>query len=204
MPKKKWDYNSCREEALKHTTLKEFRIENPSAYNAANKNKWISEFTWLKVGRNAGFWTYERCYEEAKKCKTINEFANNCPGGHFRAKANGWVNDYDWFEDGKKISAQKRKIWNYDACYKLATECKKKSELKEKNNRAYNVARKNGWFKDYIWFLPDEEIRHQKRPTRVIWSYEKCREEALKYNTRGDFSKGSPLCLHYFKQTSLG
>ena len=72
--------------------------------------------------------------------------------------------------------------WDYNACYELAKQCVKKSEMKSKNQRAYIVALRNGWFSDYTWFLSDDVIRHQKRPSRVKWSYERCKELALQYN----------------------
>lgn len=192
MPPKKWTYDSCKEVAIKFDTLKEFRCTYPSAYAAAKKNNWISQYNWMAIGKNAGYWDYDKCYAEALKYNTISDFAKGCSSAHFRAKENEWIKDYTWFVDGKIQSAKKRTIWDYEACYKLALKCRKKSELKEKNNRAYNVARKNGWFKDYTWFLSDDVIRHQKRPSRVKWTFETCRQEAIKYKTRGEFSKGSP------------
>ena len=82
--------------------------------------------------------------------------------------------------------------WDYNACYELAKQCVKKSEMKSKNQRAYIVALRNGWFSDYTWFLSDDVIRHQKRPSRVKWSYERCKELALQYNKLIDFSKAYP------------
>ena len=192
MPSKKWTYDTCKLAASEFATLKDFRCKYPSAYNVARKNGWINDYEWLKVNKNHGYWTYERCYEEAKKYSSISEFANGCGSAHFRAMKNGWIKDYDWFVDGKTLSAQKRTIWTYEACYELAKQCCKRSELKAINNRAYNVARKNGWFADYTWFLSGEEIRHQKRPSRVKWSYIDCREVALKFSTLAEFHKTFP------------
>jgi len=192
MPSKKWTYETCREVASRFRTLKDFRCAYPSAYTVAKKNNWIDGYTWMSVCKNAGYWDYDKCYAEAQKYETVSDFAHGNGSAHFRAKENGWIKDYHWFVDGKVLSAQKRTKWDYDACYQLASECRKKSELKFKNQRAYDVALKNGWFKDYTWFLSDEEIRHQKRPSRVKWSYEKCREEALKFKTLADFSKAFP------------
>ncbi len=146
----------------------------------------------MSVCKNAGYWDYDKCYAEAKKYSTVSEFAKGNGSAHYRAKENGWIKDYCWFVDGKTVSAHRRTKWDYDSCYKLAQECIKKSEFKEKNNRAYNVARKNGWFEDYYWFLSDEVIRHQKRPSRVKWTYERCREEALRFETLAKFSKAFP------------
>ena len=47
-----------------------------------------------------------------------------------------------------------------------------------------NVARRNNWLKDYTWF---------KRPTTMNskWSYDSCKEESQRFNSRGAFAKGS-------------
>lgn len=190
--KKKWTYDICKSTASKFTTVKDFRRENGGAYNAALKNGWLNDFDWLKKCRNRGYWTYERCYEEAKKYSYVTEFANGCPSGHHKAVKNGWIKDYDWFVNGLKLLGQKRTIWTYEACYKLAKQCRKKSELKAMSDAAYRVALKNGWFVDYTWFLSDEEIRHQKKPSRVKWSYDVCRELASQYSTLRDFMKKYP------------
>ena len=187
-----WTYDTCKSAASEFTTVKDFRLEYHMAYTTACRNGWLNDYDWLEKGRNRGYWTYEKCYEEARKYSSISEFTNGCGSAHFRAMKNGWIKDYDWFVDGKTLSAQKRTIWTYEACYKLAKQCCKKSELKAMNNRAYNVARKNGWFADYTWFLSDEEIRHQKKPSRVKWSYEVCRELASQYNTLSEFAKKYP------------
>ena len=64
--------------------------------------------------------------------------------------------------------------------------------MKDKNIRAYQVALKNGWLTEYIWFLSEETVRHQKRPSRVKWPYEKCKELALQYSTLAEFNKAYP------------
>ena len=82
--------------------------------------------------------------------------------------------------------------WDYDSCYELARQCVKRSEIKERSQRAYSVILKNGWMSDYTWLLPVDVLRHQKRPNRVKWSYEKCREHALKFDTLAEFRKSNP------------
>ena len=78
---------------------------------------------------------------------------------------------------------KKRFKWNYDACYEVAKGCNKIIEFKKKNQVAYNVARKEGWIKDYNWFIPTEELRHAPRPNRKKWTFEKCFELAKTCNT---------------------
>lgn len=189
---KKWTYETCWQVANGFTTLKDFRIKYSSAYNVASRNGWIKEYTWLKVCKNHGYWDYDKCYKEAKKYITITDFAKECGSAHFRAKENGWIKDYTWFVDGRQLSAQKRTKWDYNACYELAKQCVKKTEMHDKNIRAYEVALKNGWFTEYTWFLDEETIRHQKRPSRVKWPYEKCKELALQYSTLAEFHKAYP------------
>ena len=140
-----------------------------------------------------GYWNnYDRCYNEAKKYSTITDFAKGSCGAHHRAKANGWIIDYTWFADGIKRAAESRVKWNYETCYELAKQCSKKSEMKILNQRAYAVALQNGWFSEYTWFLNEETIRHQKRPSRVKWPYERCKELALQYSTLAEFQKAYP------------
>ena len=47
-----------------------------------------------------------------------------------------------------------RKIYDYDKCYEIAKHCSSPTEMKVLNGSAYNVANRNRWIKDYIWFAP--------------------------------------------------
>ena len=42
--------------------------------------------------------------------------------------------------------------WNYETCYEEAKKYNSRKEFSDKCNRAYFVANKNGWLKDYTWF----------------------------------------------------
>lgn len=77
-----------------------------------------------------------------------------------------------------------RGYWNYDTCYNLAKSCKTISEMKLASNWAYNLARKNGWIKDYTWI----DIR-EKKPINYWNDYEHCKEEAVKYSSINEFQK---------------
>lgn len=137
-------------------------------------------------------WTYETCMKAASEFTTLKDFRSKYQSACNVASKNGWIKDYTWFVDGKQLSAQRRTKWDYDTCYELAKQCNKKTEMCNKNSRAYAVAKKNGWFSDYTWFLSEDEIRHQKRPSRVKWTYERCKELALQYSTLAEFEKTYP------------
>ena len=52
MPKRRvngyWDEETCYEEALKYTVLKEFRTQSASCYGVARAHGWLSQYVWLK------------------------------------------------------------------------------------------------------------------------------------------------------------
>lgn len=56
------------------------------------------------------------------------------------------------------------------------------------NGYAYKVSLKNGWLKDYTWFLSYYEAQSK---VQTKWTYEKCYNEALKYQYLNDFQKYS-------------
>lgn len=72
--------------------------------------------------------------------------------------------------------------WTYDKCKKEALKYKSKSLLKKNNISVYNKIIKNKWM---------ELCEHMKRPENYNkkWTYDKCKEIALKYKTKKDFSE---------------
>lgn len=98
-----WNYEKCYEEAQKYVTLKDFRINNNSAYSSACKNKWLDEYNWLKrQGKKRNTWSnYDNCYAEAKKYIRIKDFRKNSCGAWASAYKHGWIKDYTWFKENK-------------------------------------------------------------------------------------------------------
>ena len=72
--------------------------------------------------------------------------------------------------------------WNKKACYKEARKYNSAHEFEEANGSAYDAARRNGWIKDYTWFIKLWEPK---------WNQETCYQEAKKYKTRTGFQKGN-------------
>ena len=126
-------------------------------------------------------WNQETCFEEAKKYKTKVEFIKNASGAYAASLKNKWINNYTWFE--KPIVHNKK--WTYETCYNEASKYKSNKEFKNKNSGAYCAAYKNGWMKDYTWFMKFSK-------PMGYWTKERCYEEALKYKSRSEFSKNSP------------
>jgi len=89
----KWNKESCRLEALKYNTLKEFRNNSESAYHACLKNKWNKELLshFIRTTNESGYWTKERCQEEASKYKCRWHFQKGCGSAHSSSTKNGWL-----------------------------------------------------------------------------------------------------------------
>lgn len=126
-------------------------------------------------------WNHETCYDAAKKCCSRSEFALKYDGASRLARRMGWFDEYTWFKELKKPN----NYWTYDACYEEAKKYKSRKELEDNNGAVYKKVTENGWIEDYIWFKPITQKPHG------YWTYERCKDEASKYNRRLEFRKGN-------------
>ncbi|MBR4840973.1 MAG: GIY-YIG nuclease family protein, partial [Paludibacteraceae bacterium] len=179
-PNNYWNEETCRAESLKYKTRSEFQKACSGAYLVASKNGWIEDYDWLEKKQNAkGYWTKERCCEEAKKYFSRGDVQNGCKAAYGVAWKNGWLDEYSWFSDPRTT-----KKWNYETCQKEALKYKSRVEFVNASPGAYKVARENNWLDHYDWM--ERPVVHNKK-----WDKESCREEAKKYKSKSDFSKGS-------------
>jgi hypothetical protein len=75
--------------------------------------------------------------------------------------------------------------WSKENCKKEALKYKTRSEFYKGSRSAHNKSWKNGWM--------DEVCSHMielMKPSGY-WDYDACKKEALKYNSRYEFYKGS-------------
>ncbi len=175
--RKYWTYDKCKEIALKCKSRSEFKTRSKGGYDVARKNGWLDEWFGENTRKPCGYWNYDTCREEALKYKSRNAFYEGCIGAYHVANKNNWLDDYDWFE----IILGK---WTYDTCKEEALKYNSRSSFMKGCVGAYDVALKNGWLDDYDWM-------QLKIKPNGYWDYEKCKEEALKYKSRGEFCKGS-------------
>ena len=82
---------------------------------------------------------------------------------------------------GKRFSK-----YTYEVCYEEAMKYKLRGDFAKGSPSIYNVAWKNKWLDDYLWFEDGVKVRTEKL---IIWNYEKCYEEARKYSMLNDFRK---------------
>lgn len=90
-----WTLERVKEEALKYNSRNEFKINSPSAYIIANRNKWLNDVCYHMTGGRKlnGYWTLERVKEEALKYRTKKEFEKGSISAYNIAHKNGWIED---------------------------------------------------------------------------------------------------------------
>ncbi len=73
--------------------------------------------------------------------------------------------------------------WTYDKCKEEALKYSSKNEFKTKNTSAYRASIKNIWLNEICkHMLSTYEVK-------LKWTYDKCKEEALKYSSKNEFKK---------------
>ncbi|OQB48436.1 MAG: GIY-YIG catalytic domain protein [bacterium ADurb.Bin157] len=175
-----WNFDKCLEEALEYETRKEFKENSASAYGSARKNKWLDEIcSHMKSNINPkNYWTKKRCHEEALKYKSRTEF-NRKSGSAYSAAIKLGILDTICLHMDKKPWG----IWTKEKCHKEALKYKTKKDFKTGCSSAYYSATKNGFL--------DEICRHMIpfRKPKGFWTFEQCKKEAVKFETRSEFQK---------------
>lgn len=82
-----------------------------------------------------------------------------------------------------------KKKWTNEALYEEAKKYKTKIEFAKGNGSAYQTARRRGLLVKYVWFENGYSLNNKKR---TIWTYEKCKEVALKCKTVKELYKQFP------------
>lgn len=92
---RKWNINTCTNDALKYNTKKEWRKNSKSAYFTASKNKWLDECTkhMIPLIHNSGYWTFTNCLNDALKYKTKKEWRFNSISAYGIAHKNNWLHE---------------------------------------------------------------------------------------------------------------
>jgi glutamate formiminotransferase len=251
-----WAYDKVKQEAEKYNTKAEFFKGSPSAYGVAYRKKWLDDVTshmeQLKIPSD--YWTFDKVKKEAEKYNTKSDFYRGSSGAHRVAKQNNWFDDvtkhmdvvgsiYDrliysfefpdksvyvglTYNEKERYRAHMTNIkssvyrymketglkpifkkethyiskvnvvktgglgggkltWTYDNVKKEAEKYNTKGEFSKGSPGAYNSAYREKWLDDVT-----KHMELYKKP--IYWTFDKVKEEAEKYNTRGEFIKGSP------------
>jgi predicted GIY-YIG superfamily endonuclease len=94
------------------------------------------------------------------------------------------------------ILLEQRKTWTIDKVIDIASKFSSRKEFRKLKPQAYRMAIKYNLFGNGINHLG---LTKDRKPANY-WTYDKVREEALKYSNRRDFEKGSPNAYRASKQ----
>lgn len=83
----------------------------------------------------------------------------------------------------KKVKATKKWV-DYETCKKESKKYTNRADFWRFSRSAYRQALKNNWLDKFVWLIPQCK-------KKGFWTYQKCKEEALKYKTFHDFEKNS-------------
>lgn len=182
--KTKWTKESVFEESRNYQTIIDFRKGNNAAYNAAQKNGWLKEITWLEKPIPWRLkWTKEAVFKEASKYSTLDSFRRGCRNAHYAAYKKGWLEEMIWL----RRNQIKRGFWKSKD--NVLSESRKYTSMKgfrEGCNGAYNSAKMNNWLEEMTWLE-----KKQTKPPFYWKSKSNVFQESKKYTSRVDFRKGA-------------
>ncbi len=88
----------CRRIAKRYKSVKEFMLNDMSAYVTASKNGWLETYKWLVRGRPR---TRKEIAALAVKFSTKKDFHAAYPAEYKYAYRHGWLNNFKWLTKAK-------------------------------------------------------------------------------------------------------
>ena len=85
-----------------------------------------------------------------------------------------------------------KKKWYFENLREEALKHETRSEFKNGNNNAYRVAYRRDDYELIVSHMPKHVVLSGENNGAFKWSYDILKTEALRFQTRGDFAKGSP------------
>jgi len=144
-----WDFNNCKEEALKYETTTKFKKNSPSAYSSAKKHNYLNVITThMKTIKHnpIGYWSFEKCKEEALKYEYKKDFTKNSSVAYTTISKNKWIDTLcSHMIESKKPSG----YWTKEKCYESFLTCETMTIFKKEFSRAYSKSYKMNWIKEF-------------------------------------------------------
>jgi hypothetical protein len=220
-----WNFEKCKEESLKYKNRTEFSKNSSSAYNAAHRNGWLDDICnhMIPTGNwfNRCIYSYEfpdnyvyvgLTYNLNVRQKNRDADVNDQVTVHIKKTSlnpiRKQLTDYIDINDAIKLEgfyvekyksegwnilnksktgAIGRRLikWTKEKCKEEALKYDSKVDFYKNNSKCYDAVRRNKWI--------DEVCSHmkEKQKPKKYWTKEKCKEEALKYKTKTDFTKNN-------------
>jgi len=206
-PKGYWTLEHCQEDALQYGTRRQWFLSKSSGYAIAHRHGWL-ETCCLHMPHlerhPMKYWTIELCKAEALKFKSKNTWRNGHSISYSAAYKHQWIEECCTHMD---IIFQS---WTLEKCKEEALKFTTRTKW-QRNGNGYAPALRNGWLEECC-----QHLKYIKQPNN-FWTLERCKKEALKYNTRTEWqNNGSPsyqaaydkkwidvCCSHMSKSTNV-
>jgi hypothetical protein len=132
-----------------------------------------------------GYWTYEKCLEVAIISKSKAEMVKNYKSAYDKSTKNKWIEKFIELNIFINDKNKPRNYWSIERSMEEALKYTSRVDFENGSPTAYSVCRRKK--------VIDSACSHMQRKIKPngYWSYDKCKEEALKYNNRTEFQKKS-------------
>ena len=164
-----WNYDTCKREALKYTSRSEFKLNSPSAYVSARKNKILDKICthMIKYGSR-----YKRSI-----------YSYEFPDNHVYIGLTYNINRRDVYRKINKNHSVTKHINKTNLIPKLI-QLSEYIDINDAINLEEHFVKK---YEENGWNILNVAKTGSVGFCRLYWDKEKCKEEALKYNTRNEF-----------------
>ena len=173
-PKGYWNYERCKEEALKYTRRVDLVKNNACVIKTIRENNWTELLDHMEyVCKPKGYWGYEYCKEVALKyTRRVDLQKKDCSIHHVIHK-NGWLELLDHMEYVVRPAG----YWDYERCKELMLKYDNWKDFISENYAAYSAISKKKWQKELgshmtYFFKPNNH-----------WTYDLCKVAASKYTS---------------------
>jgi hypothetical protein len=161
----------------------DFYTNHREEYNYCNRTGLLKHMLELIPRRTK--WDRESLLAESLKYSTRTEWMKNNISSYNTAIRLG-IHDECIKHMGERKPFSPKKRWSYESCKEVYSKYNNLKDLRENEKRAISAAYLNGWHKelskDYIK-VPDNKYK---------WTFDKVKEEALKYQSIKDLAKSNP------------
>jgi len=132
------------------------------------------------LGSGIRKWTKETVMEALERYGTLKALKENCLSAYSMLHRQGWT---DLIRKEHR-SARPKGYWTKEKCLQAASKCRTRGEFRQRYDRAYSTARIENFLDEICSHMP-------KTKPKGYWTKEKCAEEALKYNSKTEFSQNN-------------
>jgi len=155
-------------------------------YQELAKNKNYNILFKNKAGALGGcylIWTHNKVKKEALKYNDRSIWRKKSFKSYDAACRHGWLKEVTSHMLPPRCKPPN--YWTLERCKEMALKYKTRTEWSNNDTGSYQAAQKYGWFEECASHMPKKAFRPLK------WTFEKCKEMALKYTTKTNWSNNS-------------